>query len=58
MACETSEYIYIILVDGHPSRDGYFCESDLAEANRVSAKYTQKHTVELKRIKPYERDLT
>jgi len=59
MACgDEVTYIYIILVDGRPSRDGYFLEEEQTEAERVSRKYEQYHSVSVRKIKHYAKDLT
>jgi hypothetical protein len=54
----TSEYIYLILVNGNISSDGYFEEEELEEAKRIKKKYELYYDAELKRIKKYRTDLT
>jgi hypothetical protein len=58
MPCEDTNCIYVILVNGNISKDGWFDYTELAEARRVSKKYEKHYTVEIKRIIAYVKDLT
>lgn len=51
-------YIYIILVNGNISSDGWFEEADLAECKRVAERYKANYTVQIKKIRNYTIDLT
>ena len=48
---EDSVYIYVILVNGNISKDGYFTEENKSEAERIAKKYEADYTVSLKKIK-------
>lgn len=61
MACTDEEYptyVYVILVNGDVSRDGFFPEEEVSEARRVAKKYEKNYNVEVKRVKRYSKDLT
>ena len=57
MTCETITYIYVILVNGNISSDGYFEEAALPEAKRIAKKYESNYTTEVKKIKSYTQQL-
>ena len=59
MTCDPiNTYIYVILVDGAISRDGFFPEEELEEAQRVLKRYQKNYKASIKRVKQYQRDLT
>ena len=58
MPCETDTHVYVILVDGNVAREGWFDSTELSEARRVAKKYEQNHTVKVKKVRAYVRDLT
>lgn len=53
--CEQSGpcYVYVILVDGNISKEGYFEEEDKPEAERQLKKYTKNYQATLKRIRSF-----
>lgn len=54
MTCPTSPvYIFVILVNGNISSDGYFEEAEEAEAKRISKRYEDNYTVKVQKIKKH-----
>ena len=55
MTCPVDpEYVFVILVNGNISSDGYFPEVEEPEANRISKRYVDNYTVKVKRIKKHQ----
>ena len=54
MACEEvtdDDDIYVILVDGDISKDGYFAKNNKAEADRLAKKYEKNYTTKVMLVK-------